>query len=96
MNAIGELGAISKSDGIPIRRYNELYDWLLEHRFYLLSEDCERVNIAIQNIEKQFDKSGRTVWAVRHTSSRIRRFITSRKTSQAEETTHILLHDKLE
>jgi hypothetical protein len=63
---VAELEGISKLEPVPIRRYNELYDWLMGKRFYLLSEDCERVNVAIEKIEKQFDKSGRTVWVVRH------------------------------
>ena len=63
---VAELEGISKSDSVPIRRYNELYDWLMKNRFYLLSDDCESVNVAIEKIEKQFDKSGRTVWVVRH------------------------------
>jgi hypothetical protein len=32
-----------------------------------LKEDCERVNLAIQKIEQQLDKPGRTMWVVRHT-----------------------------
>lgn len=64
--AVAELEGISNIEDVAIRRYNEVYDGLLEHRFYLLDEDCQRVNAAIQKIEKQLDKSGRTVWVVRH------------------------------
>lgn len=61
-----ELQCISNSDEIPIKRYNELYEWLFNHRFYLLKEDCELINRVIQEIEKSLDNSERTVWAVRH------------------------------
>jgi len=66
LTAIEELHSISNSEDIPIKRYNELYEWLLKHRFYLLKEDCEQVNRAIQEIEKTLDKPGRTVWVIRH------------------------------
>ena len=63
--AIEELEAISKSEQIARRRYNELYDWFRMHRFYLLNDDCRRINIAVQEIEKGFDKEGRTIWISR-------------------------------
>jgi hypothetical protein len=63
--AVEELDVISESKEIPRRRYNELYDWLRLHRFYLLGDDCRRINIAVQKIEKRFDEDGRTVWISR-------------------------------
>lgn len=65
--AIEELESISKADDIARRRYNELYDWLLQHGFYLLEDDCRRVNLAIQETEKRFDEEGRSIWPVRQT-----------------------------
>lgn len=64
-DAVEELEAISKSKEIPRRRYNELYDWLRLHRFYLLGDDCRRINIAVQDIEKRFDEEGRAIWISR-------------------------------
>jgi hypothetical protein len=66
LTAIDELHSISNSEDIPIKRYNELYDWLLKHHFYLLKEDCEQVNRSIQEVEKTLDKPGRTLWVNRH------------------------------
>jgi hypothetical protein len=66
-SAVKELELISKSKQIPRRRYNELYDWLRLHYFYLLSDDCRRINISVQEIEKRFDEEGRTMWVSRET-----------------------------
>jgi hypothetical protein len=66
LKAVDELDSISNLEEIPNRRYNEVYDWLIEHRFYLLNEDCEGVNLAIQKIEQQLEKPGRTIWVRRH------------------------------
>jgi hypothetical protein len=63
--AVEELEIISESKEIARRRYNELYDWLRLHRFYLLGDDCRRINIAVQEIEKRFDEEGRTIWISR-------------------------------
>ena len=65
--AVDELEIISDSEDVANRRYNDIYDWLLENHFYLLNEDCERINKAIQRIEKRLDEFGRSIWIVRHT-----------------------------
>lgn len=54
--AIAELEEISKADEIRRRRYNQIYDFLREWRFYLLPDDCERVNVAIQEVERRCDE----------------------------------------
>ena len=59
---VTELEEISKAEEIPNRRYNEIYDWLNRHQFYLLEEDCQRVNAAIQEIEHRYDQEGRSIW----------------------------------
>ena len=66
VTTIDGLNSVSNSDDIPLKRYNELYDWLVAHRFYLLKEDCDQVNSAVQEIEKKIDKTGRMVWVVRY------------------------------
>ena len=37
-------------------RHNHLYEWLRKHRFYLLKEDCEQVNLTIQEIDKELNE----------------------------------------
>jgi hypothetical protein len=64
--AIVELEEISKAQEIPNRRYNELYDWLNQHQLYLLEHDCQRVNTAIQEVERRYDEEGRSIWITRH------------------------------
>jgi len=54
VNVIQEIEAISKSTEIPRARFNHLYDWLKKHGFYLLQEDCERVNTAVTEVERRF------------------------------------------
>jgi hypothetical protein len=51
--ALDELASISKELNISFRRYNRLYDWLRLHRFYLLQEDCNKINLLIQEIERR-------------------------------------------
>lgn len=63
---IAELEQISKVEEIPNRRYNELYDWLNRNQFYLLEDDCQRVNTAIQEIERRYDEEGRSIWITRN------------------------------
>jgi hypothetical protein len=52
-DAITEIEEISRAAEIPRRRYNDLFDWLRLHRFYLLPDDCERANLAVQEIERR-------------------------------------------
>lgn len=64
--AVAEMEQISREARMPRRRYNDLYDWLRQHRFYLLSDDCERLNLAIQEIERRFNEESPTsIWVVR-------------------------------
>jgi hypothetical protein len=66
-NAISELEQIVQSAKISRRRYNDLYDWLLKHRLYLLPDDCERVNSAVEEIERRLrEEFPSAVWVVRH------------------------------
>jgi hypothetical protein len=66
-NAISEIEQIVGSAKVPRHRYNDLYDWLLKHRFYLLPDDCERVNSAVQEIERRLREDfPSAVWIVRH------------------------------
>lgn len=55
-SAIAELEEISKADEIRRRRYSQLYDFLRLWRFYLLPNDCQRVNVAIQEVERRCDE----------------------------------------
>lgn len=52
--AVDEVERSSRADRIPRWRYNEVYDWLSKHRFYLLPDDCERSNASVQEIERRF------------------------------------------
>jgi uncharacterized protein Yka (UPF0111/DUF47 family) len=54
--AIAELEEISKADEVRRSRYNQIYDLLRKRRFYLLPDDCERINTAIQEIERRCDE----------------------------------------
>lgn len=66
-NAVVDIEQISQAAKIPRRRYNDLYDWLLKHRFYLLPDDCERVNLAVQEIERRLQEEfPSAIWAIRH------------------------------
>lgn len=65
---VAEMEQISLSDQIPLRRYNDLYDWLRLHSFYLLPDDCERVNLGVQEIERRFaEESPSAVRVIRQT-----------------------------
>jgi hypothetical protein len=56
--ALDELLGISKESNISFRRrYNRLYDWLRLHRFYLLKEDCIKINLLIQEIERRLTEA---------------------------------------
>lgn len=57
MSAIVELEEISKSEEIRRRRYGQLYDFLRRWRFYLLPDDCQRVNVAIEEVERRHDEA---------------------------------------
>lgn len=66
-DAISELEKIVRAAKIPRRRYNELYDWLLKYRFYLLPDDCERINLAVQEIERRLQEEfPSAIWVIRH------------------------------
>jgi hypothetical protein len=66
-NAVAEIEQIAQAAKIPRRRFNDLYNWLRQHRFYLLPDDCERVNSAVQEIEKRLrEEFPSAVWVVRH------------------------------
>jgi hypothetical protein len=66
-NAVAEIEQITKVANIQRRRYNDLYDWLLKHRFYLLLDDCERVNLAVQEIERRLQEEfPSAIWVIRH------------------------------
>lgn len=56
-SAIAELEEISKSHEIRRRRYSQLYDFLRLWRFYLLPNDCPRINGAIQEVERRCDEA---------------------------------------
>lgn len=49
--AISEIEAIAQSETPGRLRYNQLYDWLRTHEFYMLNEDCRRANAAVEKIE---------------------------------------------
>lgn len=64
--AVDEMEQISRAAPMPRRRYNDLYEWLRQHRFYLLPDDCERLNLAVQEIERRFkEENPASVWVVR-------------------------------
>ncbi len=64
---IVELEEIARSERIRLRRYNYLYNHLREYRFYLLIDDCRRINSAIQEIEKgQDEKDPMRTKIIRH------------------------------
>lgn len=64
---IDEIEQISRATPLMRRRYNELYDWLYLHRFYLLSADCERINAAVHEVERRLDEADLTaVRIIRH------------------------------
>jgi hypothetical protein len=50
---IQELLAFVGQESISFGQYNQVYFELLKHRFYLLQDDCAKVNEAIQAIEKK-------------------------------------------
>ena len=54
-NFVDELEDISRRERIPLRRYNDIFDWLRSHSFYLLDEDCRRINAAVDAIERKLD-----------------------------------------
>ncbi|MGH9929701.1 MAG: hypothetical protein ACREA9_10825 [Pyrinomonadaceae bacterium] len=56
VSALSEIEEISRSATIRRRRYSQLYDYLRLSRFYLLPDDCERINLAIQAIERRCDE----------------------------------------
>lgn len=65
-DAIAGMEQISQSAKILRRRYNDLFDWLREHRFYLLPDDCERLNSAVQEIERRLQEEySSAVWVIR-------------------------------
>jgi hypothetical protein len=51
--AIDELKELTQAREIIGARHNHLYEWLRTHRFYLLKQDCEHVNKAIQEIDRK-------------------------------------------
>lgn len=64
---IVELEENSRSERIRLRRYNYLYNQLIRYRFYLLADDCRRINSAIQEIEKGEDeKDPMRIKIIRH------------------------------
>lgn len=66
-DAIAEIEQISQSPRILRRRYNDLSDWLKEHRFYLLPDDCERINSAVQEIERRLrEEFPSSIWTIPH------------------------------
>lgn len=66
-NTVEEIEQIVRAAKIPRHRYNDLYDWLMKHHFYLLSDDCERVNLAVQEIERRLQEDfPSAIWAIRH------------------------------
>jgi hypothetical protein len=66
-SVIVELEEIARSERIQLRRYNYLYNQLREYRFYLLNDDCRRINSAIQEIEKGQDEKDLTrIKIIRH------------------------------
>lgn len=58
--AIDDLEAIAVGREIVGARHNRLYEWLRRHRFYLLDQDCEHVNVAIQEINRILDEQDPT------------------------------------
>lgn len=66
--AVAEMEQISRAAPIPRRRYNDLYDWLLLHRFYLLPDDCDSINSSVQEIARRLaEEEPSDVWAIRET-----------------------------
>src|ERR1700730_740378 len=56
VSAIAELEILSRSETIALRRYSEVYDQIKRLRFYLLPDDCQRVNLAVQEVERRYDE----------------------------------------
>ena len=67
-DAVVEMEHISQSPQIPRRRYNDLFDWLRLHRFYLLPDDCERLNSVVQEIERRLrEEHPLAIWSIPET-----------------------------
>jgi hypothetical protein len=52
-HAIRELEVVLSSPSIKVRDYNKLVDFLQSHAFYLLENDCERINDLIRKIDER-------------------------------------------
>ena len=67
-NAVDEMEQVSRSTEILRRRYNELFNWLRLHRFYLLPDDCDRLNSTVNEIERRLrEEHPSAVWVIRPT-----------------------------
>ncbi len=60
ISAIDELEEVAKHKKLHRRTYSKLYDFLRRWRFYLLPEDCQRINAAVQEFERRADEEDPT------------------------------------
>ncbi len=54
-DVISQLRELLDKKKIPLRTFVKILDWLDEHRFYLLPEDCELLNSLVQVIDARLD-----------------------------------------
>lgn len=66
--AVAEMEQTSRAIPIPRRRYNDLYDWIRQHRFYLLPDDCESINSSVREVERRLaEEEPSAMWVIRET-----------------------------
>lgn len=53
--AIERLQHFMTASSVNRRWYNETMDWLGQHRFYLLQDDCERINQLMESVDKKLE-----------------------------------------
>lgn len=54
--AIERLQHFMTASPVSRRRYNETVEWLGQHRFYLLPDDCEVINELMELVDKKLEK----------------------------------------
>lgn len=53
---LSEFASICQSPAIEVGKYNTLFGWLLDHRWYLLPEHCERINQLLEDATPKLHK----------------------------------------
>jgi hypothetical protein len=54
--AVTKLQAIRDARSINFEEFRKVMDWLSEHRFYLMPDVCEEVNLLRRDIEARFER----------------------------------------